>query len=95
MSSFEPGNGDTIRRCTQLGLEAAKKYFATGSPYWWDRWLKAVLSVSKFLGLDAPTKLNAKLDSGDISFTIEFERPDALHEGEPQMASNGSQTGDR
>ena len=38
---------------------------------------RAVVSTSKFLGLDAPTKLDAKLDAEDVSFTIEFETPDA------------------
>ncbi len=35
------------------------------------------MSVSKFLGLDAPNKLDAKSDAEDVSFTIEFETPDA------------------
>lgn len=63
----------TLATLNQLERAAAEKYLATESPYWWDRWLKAVLSTSKFLGLDAP----AKLDGEDVSFTIEFETPDA------------------
>ena len=35
------------------------------------------MSVSKFLGLDAPTRMNAKLDAEDVCFTIEFGTPDA------------------
>ena len=30
------------------------------------------------LGLNGTTKLDAKLDAEDVSFTIEFETPDAL-----------------
>ncbi len=63
--------------CLYLEREAAEKYTATESTYWWDRWLRAVVTVSKFLGLDAPTKLGAKLDTEDVCFTIEFETPDA------------------
>ncbi len=33
------------------------------------------MSISKFLGLDAPTKLDAKIDAEDVSFTIEFDTP--------------------
>ena len=62
---------------TLYELEAAEKYLATKSTYWWDRWLRAVESISKLLGLDAPSKVHAKFDAEDVSFTIEFETPDA------------------
>jgi hypothetical protein len=66
----------TLATLDKLEREAAERYRSTQSPYWWDRWLKAVLSTSKFLGLDAPGKLDAKLDAEDVHFTIEFETPD-------------------
>ena len=78
-----------------LAQDAAAKYFSTGSARWWDRWLRAVESTSKFLGLDAPTKIDANNDPEDVNFTIIFDTPDAFYEDEPQLASNGSQTGDR
>ena len=65
----------TLATLFELEREAAEKYIATESAYWWDRWLRAVVSTSKFLGLDTPTKLDAKLDTEDVSFTIEFETP--------------------
>ena len=34
------------------------------------------MNVSKFLGLDAPAKLEARFDDEDVSFTIEFETPE-------------------
>ena len=56
---------------------AAKKYRIIGSPNWWDRWLRAVQTTSKFLGLDTPSKSDAKLDTEGVHFTIEFDTPDA------------------
>ena len=35
------------------------------------------MSVSKFLGLDAPVKMDAKFDAEDVSFTIVLETPDS------------------
>ena len=69
----------TLATLYELEREAAEKYFATESPFWWDRWLRAVMSTSKFLGLDVPIKLDAKLDTEDVSFTIEFDTP-MLHD---------------
>ena len=63
----------TLATLYELEREAAEKYISTGSPRWWDRWLRAVVSTSKFLGLDTPAKLDAKIDTEDVSFTIEFE----------------------
>ena len=37
------------------------------------------MSTSKFLGLDAPTRMNAEVDAEEVSFTIEFETPGAPH----------------
>ena len=34
-----------------------------------------MLSVSKFLGLDAPVKMDAKFDAEVVKCTIEFETP--------------------
>ena len=69
----------TLATLYKLEEDAAEKYIATESPNWWDRWLKAVLSKSKFLGLDAPTRMNAEVDAEEVSFTIEFEMPGAPH----------------
>lgn len=69
----------TLATLYKLEEDAAEKYIATESPNWWDRWLKAVLSTSKFLGLDAPTRMNAEVDAEEVSFTIEFETPGAPH----------------
>ena len=66
----------TLATLNQLERDAAEKYLATESTYWWDRWLKAVLSSSKFLGLDAPAKVEAKFDAEYVSFTIEFDTPE-------------------
>ena len=47
------------------------------TPFWWDPWLRAVLSTSKFFGLDASAKLeDPKLDAEDVCFTIEFDTPE-------------------
>ena len=34
------------------------------------------MSVSKFLGLDAPVKMDAKFDAEVVKFTIEFDTPE-------------------
>lgn len=67
----------TLGTLVELEREAAETYLATESTYWWDRWLRSVVTVSKFLGLDAPTKLGSKLDTENVYFTIEFETPGA------------------
>ena len=86
----------TLATLYELEREAAEKYISTESPYWWDRWLRAVLSTSKFLGLDAPVKLDAKHDAADANFTIIFDTPDDLDEdGQPMMALNDSQDSER
>ena len=69
----------TLATLYKLEEDAAEKYIATGLPRWWYRWLRAVVSTSKFLGLDTPTKLDAKLDTEDVSFTIQFKTPGAPH----------------
>jgi len=60
-----------------------------------DRWLRAIESISKFLGLDVRDSLNARIDAEDIEFTIIFDTPDDIYEDAQPMALNGSQDGDR
>lgn len=64
----------TLATMQELEAKAAQEYRMTGSGSWWDRWLLAVQSITRFLGLDAPIKVDAHLD-GDVNFTVEFETP--------------------
>ena len=60
----------------ELERDAAEKYLATESSYRWDRWLLAVATVSKFLGLDVPTKICSERDAEAITITIKFDMPE-------------------
>jgi len=67
----------TLAALQELEKQAAAKYLSTNLMGWWDRWIQAVQAISRFLGLDAPIKIDAHLE-GDVNFTIEFEKPDGM-----------------